>query len=182
MRIIAGIAKGSRIYSPAGQDTRPTQDRIRESVFNILQAAVQDTDVLDLFAGSGALGLEAVSRGARWAVLVDHAQDAMACIQRNVAKLGFEERVLALKCDWKRAVQKLQQIQVRLDLVFLDPPYHMANLPTICESLTLGNLLRKNALLVIEHPKSAEPLLSESLYRKDIRCYGDIEISFYGYG
>ena len=181
MRIIGGIAKGRRIFAPVGQDTRPTQDRVREAIFSILQGTVQGADVLDLFAGSGALGLEAVSRGARWAVSVDNAQEAMACIRRNIVKLDFEERMLTMKCDWQRAVRKLRQMQVRFDLVFLDPPYRMTDTPAICERLAREGLLRKNALVVIEHQKGAGPSLPESFCQEDVRCYGDTGVSFFEY-
>ena len=180
MRIIGGSAKGRRILTPSGKDTRPTQDRIRESIFDILQGMVQGADVLDLFAGSGALGLEAASRGARWVVSVDHAQAAMACIQQNVAKLGFESRVLALKCDWTHAMIKLQQIQAKFDLIFLDPPYLMKDIPMICKRLVLQGLLKMNALVIIEHHKSMLLKLPDYIYQKDIRNYGDTVISFYG--
>ena len=88
-------------------DTRPTQDKVKESLFNMLQGQLEDGAALDLFAGSGALGLEAVSRGASRAVLVDQSREAAQCIRRNIEKLRFQDRAELLTCDWKQAVSKL---------------------------------------------------------------------------
>lgn len=178
MRIIAGSAKGSQIFAPKGQETRPTQDRVRESLFNILQGSVEGAKVLDLFAGSGALALEAVSRGAEAAVMVDQAQDAVVCIRRNVKKLGFENRARVLKCDWQKAARQLLEAGSRFDLVFLDPPYRMAETGEICERLAELGVLLDGALLVIEHRRDAKPALNESFFLKSARSYGDTEISF----
>ena len=107
MRIIAGSARGTPLLAPKGMDTRPTQDKVKESLFNMLQGQLEDGAALDLFAGSGALGLEAVSRGASRAVLVDQSREAAQCIRRNIEKLRFQDRAELLTCDWKQAVSKL---------------------------------------------------------------------------
>ena len=107
MRIIAGSARGTPLLAPKGMDTRPTQDKVKESLFNMLQGQLEDGAALDLFAGSGALGLEAVSRGASRAVLVDQSREASQCIRRNIEKLRFQDRAELLTCDWKQAVSKL---------------------------------------------------------------------------
>lgn len=181
MRIISGTAKGSQIFPPKGQDTRPTQDRVRESLFNILQGDVPGATVLDLFAGSGALALEAISRGAARAVVVDHARDAVVCIQRNIAKLGFGDRVDLLACDWRQGMQRLQAKGLAFDLVFLDPPYAV-NSEGICLALGEAGLLREGALLVVEHRRGARPALAGPFSLRATRGYGDTEISFLEYG
>lgn len=180
MRIIAGSAKGSQIFAPKGRDTRPTQDRVRESLFNILQGDVSGAMVLDLFAGSGALALEAISRGAINAVLVDAGQDAVVCIERNIAKLGFEGRAHVMKCDWKQAVKQLRGQGTAFDLVFLDPPYRVVETAEILDCLALGGLLMAGALVVVEHRKGCSPINS-SFAARSIRAYGDTEISFLEY-
>lgn len=181
MRIISGSAKGSQIFAPKGKDTRPTQDRVRESLFNILQGDVPGAVVLDLFAGSGALALEAVSRGAGRAVAVDHAQDAVVCIQRNIAKLGFGDRMEVLACDWRQGVQKLRGRGLAFDLVFLDPPYAM-NPEGVCGALAEAGLLQEEALLAVEHRRGARPALGSAFSWGSTRGYGDTEISFFTYG
>ncbi len=181
MRIIAGSAKGCAIFAPKGQDTRPTQDRVRESLFNILQADVPDARVLDLFAGSGALALEALSRGAREATLLDLAADAVVCIQRNIAKLGFDTQAQVFKSDWKAAVTKLAAQGKRFDLVFLDPPYRMVETGEIMNRLAEMAILAKDALLVVEHRKGACPATDERFCNTSTRGYGDTEISFFRY-
>lgn len=181
MRIIAGSAKGSQIFAPKGQDTRPTQDRVRESLFNILQGDVFGAMVLDLFAGSGALALEAISRGANHAILVDAVQDAVVCIKRNIAKLGFEGRAHVMKCDWKQAVAQLRGQGAAFDLVFLDPPYRVVETAEILDCLVLSELLTAGALVVVEHRKGCSPTEHSSFAVRSIRAYGDTEISFLEY-
>lgn len=181
MRIIGGRAKGSQIYAPKGQDTRPTQDRVRESLFNILQRDVQDATVLDLFAGSGALALEAVSRGASRAVVVDHAREAVQCIRRNVEKLGFAEDVRILPREYHAAIQLLAREGLRFDLVFLDPPYRMDTLGEITGEIKEAGLLQEGALVVVEHRRDGAPAMNEGFVLQSKRSYGDTEISIFQY-
>lgn len=180
MRIIAGSARGRSICAPKGHDTRPTQDYVRESLFNILQQAVPDAIVLDLFAGSGALALEAISRGAEHAVLVDSATDAMRCIEQNVTALRFSEQITLQKCDWQLALKRLRGDR-QFTLVFIDPPYKMTDTAAQCNLLMQYGLLKPNATLVIEHRKGVEPTLSECFSLRSIRSYGDTVIHIYTY-
>lgn len=182
MRIIAGAARGTQLFAPKGQDTRPTQDRVKESLFNILRAEVEGATVLDLFAGSGALALEALSRGAAKAALVDRDREAMACIRRNVEKLRFEDRTELLFCDWTQALPKLRQSGYRFDLVFLDPPYKMTEAGEICQRLYAEGLLKPDALTVVEHRAGAAPALDAPFETCDARVYRDTEVHFYRLG
>lgn len=181
MRIIAGSKRGATIYAPRGQDTRPTQDRVRESLFNIIRAWIPDASVLDLFAGSGALGLEAVSRGAREAVLVDCAQEAYAVVCRNIDKLGFADRARALRLDCDRALQRLSREGARFDVVFLDPPYRMEDTGALCRSMRALGLLRDGALIVIEHRAGAVPQPGEGFRPLDERRYHDTAIHMFAF-
>ena len=176
MRIISGSARGCTIQAPQGMETRPTQDYVRESLFNILRAQVAEADVLDLFAGSGALGLEAVSRGAQSAVFVDSGRAAIQCVKRNIAALRMEERCEVLPCDWRSAVKRLTGRQ--FDLVFIDPPYRMENTGEMCAEMDAAGLLTEECLLVVEHRKGKAPVLSERFEAQDTRRYGDTEITF----
>ena len=171
MRIVAGEARSRVILAPEGRDTRPTLDRVRENLFNILQLRVRGARVLDLFAGSGALSLEAVSRGAESAVMVDKDVKAVQVMQQNVKTLRFDERCQVLHADWTAAVRQLHSGGARFDLVFLDPPYAMRDLTAVFDALADG-LLAENALVVVEHERGKTPLIGEGFLCVDERTYG----------
>ena len=181
MRIISGSARGRTLTAPRGRDTRPTQDYVRESLFNIIQRDVPGSTVLDLFAGSGALALEALSRGASRAVLADRSRQATECIRRNAETLGFTEQSEILQCDWRTALARLARSGACFDLVFLDPPYELALYPEMVESLASRQLLADGALIVIEHRKDIRFDLSPSFKPRDLRTYGDTGIHLYTY-
>ena len=172
MRIIAGSARGRTLVAPPGSRTRPTQDAVRESLFNILQQEVADARVLDLFAGSGALALESLSRGAQHAVLVDKSPATMQVIRRNIAHAGFDQQCTCLCCDWQAAMTRLRAQQACFDLVFLDPPYDLPVLDTACAELERAGLLAPQAILVLEHRTGdvLHPMLP--LVQTDARKYG----------
>ena len=121
MRIVAGTARGRKLFSPEGMDVRPTTDKVKESLFNIIQFEVPGARVLDLFAGTGQLGIEALSRGAEEAVFVDAAGKSLATVKRNVDLCGFADRARLVHAD---ALAWLSRREGTFDLVFLDPPYH----------------------------------------------------------
>ena len=121
MRIVAGSARGRKLFSLEGMDVRPTTDKVKESLFNIIQFEVPGARVLDLFAGTGQLGLEALSRGAREAVFVDASKKSLATVKKNVALCGFSARAKLVGGD---AMAYLARAEGPFDLVFLDPPYH----------------------------------------------------------
>lgn len=181
MHIIAGERRGATLFAPKGMDTRPTQAKVKESLFNIIQMYVPDACVLDLFAGSGNLALEALSRGAASAVMVDMDREANACIRRNVEKLRYEDATQILKSDWKHALIQLASEKKSFDLVFLDPPYKMTELGEICASLADAGLLASGTMMVLEHRTGpfGEPDERFELIRQ--RTYGDTEIHFYLY-
>lgn len=179
MHIIAGERRGAQLFAPKGMDTRPTQAKVKESLFNMIQFYVPQANVLDLFAGSGNLALEALSRGAATAVMVDLDREANACIRRNIEKLRYEERTAVIRADWRQAV--LQMKGKTFDLVFLDPPYRMLEIDECCKALADTGLLADGAMMVLEHRTGAfrEPDERFQLYK--VRAYGDTEIHFYLY-
>jgi 16S rRNA (guanine966-N2)-methyltransferase len=124
MRVVAGLYGGRRLVAPAGSATRPTSDRVREALFSVLGASVQGARVLDLYAGSGALGIEALSRGAASAVFVDHAPKAIAAVRANLEALGIEAAVHRMQA--RAALRPPPEAAAAYDLVFLDPPYRRA--------------------------------------------------------
>ncbi len=180
MRIIAGEAKGRTLFAPAGMETRPTSDKLRGSLFNILGARVQDARVLDLFGGTGALALEALSRGAAFAVIADSSRAAMQAIERNargVLKDDLDARARLIRADYRAALA--QFTGMRFDLVFLDPPYRM--LETYGEALSrlMGmDCLTPGCTIVLERLKSAAVPLPEGFCAADTRCYGDTAVDF----
>ena len=150
MRIIAGSARGRTIETQKGTGTRPTADRVKESVFSILQARLQGARVLDLFAGSGAMGLEALSRGAAHAVLADHDPACVRLIRKNADRLGFTGRCTVV-CGECGTVLRGMQGGPRFDLVFLDPPYASGLLAEALHGLFGWELLAKGAVVACEH-------------------------------
>ena len=177
MRIIAGSARSRTIQTPPGQDTRPTLDRVRESVFNILQLRVRGARVLDLFAGSGAMSLEALSRGAESAVMVDHNRAAIACIRKNVETLRFQDSSRVIQADWRAAADMLLREQAEFDLVVLDPPYAMVELSEVTEKIR--PMLSKDAMLVIEHDIRTMPHVADGYDAVDTRKYGIVGVTFF---
>lgn len=180
MRIIAGEARSRTIEAPKGRDTRPTLDRVRENLFNILQNDVYGSRVLDLFSGSGALALEAVSRGASAAVLVDHDRQANAVEKRNIETLRFGDRARALLCDWQAALRTLTGEGARFDLVFLDPPYAMHDLTAVTEALK--PLLSEDAIIVTEHEAGKPYAMADGYLETDTRRYGYVGVTIYRLG
>jgi len=182
MHIIAGQRRGAQLFAPKGMDTRPTQAKVKESLFNIIQFYVPDARVLDLFSGSGNLALEALSRGAESAVMVDMDREAAACIRRNVEKLRFEACTQLLKCDWRQAVMQLKTGgSAPFDLVFLDPPYRMTELGEMCGSLADAGLLADDCMMVLEHRTGPFMVPDERFELFKERTYADTEIHFYLY-
>ncbi len=177
MRIIAGSARGSTFDAPPGRDTRPTLDRVRENVFNILQLKVREAKVLDLFSGSGAMAFEALSRGAASAVLVDIDRAAHLVQQRNAAKLRMQDRCTMFNSDWQQAVQRLTAQGVTFGLVFLDPPYMMHDMNPVLKALL--PLLEEDAIILLEHDAKAFPSTPDGFELYDSRKYGIAGVSFF---
>ena len=177
MRIIAGEARGRQIIAPEGRNTRPTLDRVRENIFNMLQAEVPGSRVLDLFAGSGALSLEAVSRGAESAVLVDSDRKAHMVQKRNIDTLRYAEKTRVLLYDWKRAVRILQEEGQIFDLVFLDPPYCMTDLRDVFASLI--PITDADTLIVLEHESGKSITAADQYEVVRQKEWGFCAVSFY---
>lgn len=177
MRIIAGSARGRTFDAPQGRDTRPTLDRVRENVFNILQMKVRGARVLDLFSGSGAMAFEAISRGADFAVLVDLDRAAHAVERQNAAKLRMEEQCRILNCDWQMAVRQLAAAGEKFRVVFLDPPYAMHDMTGVLSALR--PLLEEDAVILLEHEAKTFPATPDGFDLYDSRKYGIAGVSFF---
>ena len=179
MRIIAGKLKGRRLHSFEGKQTRPTSDRLRESIFNILSFQIQHTVVLDLFAGTGALAIEAISRGADSAVLVDSSPQALSLIEQNVRSFSLEKRLRTIRWDIVCSLKPLQYIQPRFNLVFMDPPYNRNMVVPALDHLQQSGSLAEDACIVVEHSVQ-EPIHADrpELVLYDQRRYGKTMVSF----
>jgi 16S rRNA (guanine966-N2)-methyltransferase len=175
MRIIAGSRKGARIFAPKS-DTRPTGDRVREAAFNLI-GPVDDMAVLDLFAGSGAMGLEALSRGAKKAVFVESDREAQRAIERNLEKLDLKGARI-VKSDARRALASETASGRRYDLVLVDPPYRMFDSlqPTLAAHLPA--LLAEDGLIVLETDERTQPELP-SLAERTSRAYGSARLTLF---
>ena len=150
MRVIAGTARRINLKTPDGLDTRPTQDRIKETLFNIIQFDLLDHDVLDLFSGSGALGIEALSRGAKRAVFCDSARQAVLCIEENLEKTRFKEQSLLLPGDYNAAINSLMRKDYHFGLVFMDPPYGRELAEKALIRLRDKSFVDKDTLFIVE--------------------------------
>lgn len=180
LRILGGEARGRRLRSLPDRGTRPTAGRVKESLFNILAARVPGSRVLDLFAGTGSLGLEALSRGAARAVFVEADPRCRGVIEENLRTLGFEGRALVVAGDAAAAVSALGKRAERFDLVFLDPPYGKGLLVPALEAVAASGLPAPGARVVAEHAaREALPQRVGTLVRRDVRRYGDTALSFY---
>ena len=183
MRITGGLVKGRTLLSPKGLLIRPTSDRVREAIFNILGQDLAGLNVLDLFSGTGSLGLEALSRGARQAVFVDKLRQSIDLIKKNIALCGYRRAGVVLRRDlvlglpWGRSLQR-----GKFDLVFLDPPYRKDLNPSLLTGLSSEERLSNGARVVVETGKSESlPPSFSGLERVDVRYYGDTRITIYEY-
>lgn len=180
MRIIAGEARGRKLFAPAGEDTRPTADRIRESLFNIIGSRIWDARVLDLFGGTGAMALEALSRGAAHAVIVDSARPAIQAIERNaqgVLKDALDERARILQADYRSAIGSLSG--ERFDFVFLDPPYRMTEAyADAALRLKRAGALAEGCTLLFERATEQTVPIPEGFSVIDARKYGITTVEF----
>ena len=175
MRVITGSARGRRLGELKGMETRPTTDKVKESIFNCIQFDVEDARVLDLFAGTGQLGIEALSRGASRAVFVDHRQDAAALVRENLRRTHFEDRGEVVCTDF---TQYLARCRRKFRLIFLDPPYAEKSLETAIQRLSEIDILSDGGIIITERPLG-KPLAEEfpGLTRSKDYHYGKTTIT-----
>ena len=174
MRVITGTARGRRLKTPEGMDIRPTTDNVKESVFNILQFDIEGRRVLDLFAGTGQLGIECLSRGAREAVFIDADRDAVKIVRENLKTCGFSAPVLQ-----QDALSFLNNCG-KFDLVFVDPPYDAGLYEPVLEKINSVDILSDGGIILCESrretvlPEMRKPYCKKKEYR-----YGRVKLSLY---
>lgn len=183
MRVISGKARGRRLKAPKGLALRPTADRVKEALFNILPRDLSGYKVLDLYAGTGSLTVEALSRGASGALLIDSAGEARKVIQENLKSLELLDRVRIWQTPVARAIRQLSRQGEAFDLVFLDPPYEKGLVEATLRAIGKGGILKGTGLVVAEHSVREKVATSYGALRlNDQRRYGTIMISFFGLG
>ncbi len=180
MRIIAGEAKGKRLECRKGVDTRPTQDSIKESLFSIIAPYITDARFLDLFSGTGNIALEALSRGAKRAVMIEKDQEALKYIIKNINNLGYENKSRAYKNEVLRAVEILGRKGEKFDIIFMDPPYKDEVCERVMRAISKANLLAEDGLIICEHHMFEDMADEVGEFRKtDERKYGKKVVTFY---
>lgn len=180
MRVIAGSAKGHLLKVPKGESVRPTADRVKEGVFSSIQQKIFSSIVVDLFAGSGNLTIECLSRGASHGYCIEWDEEHVSCIRENIQKTNFSECVTILQKDVKASIPWLFQKGIKADLLFMDPPYHRELIQSTLEQLSSYDMLNKDGIIVAEHGKSERsPEKVGSFYRFKQKKYGCTIISYY---
>lgn len=181
MRIISGIARGTKLTTLSGESTRPTLDRVKESLFSIIQNKISDSIVLDLFSGSGALGLETLSRGAELAVLCDNNMEAIKIINKNIEKTRMKDKTVVVKNDYKNCLDTLQNKGMKFDLIFLDPPYKSNYAVDALQRILELDILAENGIIILETDEEQREIKQIQLVNiniNDIRKYGRVKLMF----
>lgn len=180
MRIISGTARGTKLYTLDGTTTRPTLDRVKEPLFSIIQTHISsESCVLDLFAGSGALGLESLSRGAKKAYLCDKSYEAIEIIKKNVEKTHLQEKSIIINKDFKKCLELLEGN--KFDLIFVDPPYKLDIAVKAVEKIIELNLLAEDGIIVVEtddEKRELKELENVNVIVNDLRTYGRVNLLF----
>lgn len=154
MRVIAGCRRGLTLYSLEGDNTRPTLDRVKETMFNVLNVDIAYKNCLDVFSGTGALAIEAISRGASFAYLIDNNKESIDVINKNIEKAKFSNECKVIKSNFEDALKKISDTGIKFSIVFLDPPYDSMYYDSVLNLLYEYELLNDDAIIVCEHRKN----------------------------
>jgi len=185
MRIISGKARGLKLYSLEGLETRPTLDRVKESLFNIIRNNIKDSNVLDLFAGTGSLGLECISRGAKSVTFCDYNKKAIDIINKNILKAKFEEKSQVINKDYIKCLEILKNN--KYDIIFIDPPYDSDLAVKALELVFKVDILEKDGIIVVETDdeetlferiEKIDTNVKEHIEIKNMKKYGRIKLIF----
>lgn len=181
MRIIGGTMRGTKLFTLEGENTRPTLDRVKEALFSKINFELEDATVLDLFSGSGALGLEALSRGAQKSFLCDNSKDAIKIINQNIEKTKTKDKITLFNMDYQKALSEMKKAGIKFDIVFLDPPYKTDFAEDAAKIIIENELLNENGLIILEtdnKEKVLEKLDTNILEITDIKKYGRVYLLF----
>lgn len=180
MRVVAGEFRGRRLDSIEGLDVRPTSDKVKESLFNILGSSVIDSIFLDLFGGTGGIGIEALSRGAKHVVFIDSGIKSIKVLKGNLDKLNIKDNAEVFHTDYSTAISKLYKYKRKFDIIFVDPPYRVGIAESALEEIDKNLILTESGIIVVEHDSRDEmPQRVGKLYKYRIKQYGSTGLSFY---
>ena len=180
MRVISGKVRGLKLDTPKNLDVRPTTDRVKESLFNIINPYIRESNILDLFAGTGSLGIECLSRGAKNCIFVDKSKESIGIVKSNIKKARVENESTILNIDFKDAVKRLSVQKQKFDVIFMDPPYYENMFIDCLKSIDEFSLLKEDGLVVVEH--DTNDLFDDNigrLYKSREKKYGNTTITFY---
>jgi len=179
MKVISGSLKGRKIEGYNIDGTRPTMDRVKESLFASIQDYIKDSIVLDLFAGSGQLGIEAISNGAKRSYFIDNNNEVIKILKKNIINLNIQDKSIIILSDWKKTLNEFSNKNIKFDLIFVDPPYDYDVYEKILNKVSELNLLNKDGLIILEHHnlKFKETYGKLTLYKE--KNYGNKSINIY---
>ncbi len=180
MRVISGKARGLKLNTPKNEDVRPTTDRVKESLFNIINGYIIDGEVLDLFAGTGSLGIECLSRGANKCVFVDVSKTSIDIVKSNIKKARVEDNAEILNIDYKSAIDKVKNKTYKFDIIFMDPPYYENMFIDALKKIDGSDILKDDGIIVVEHDTKQEfPESIGNLIKDRSKKYGNTTLTFY---
>lgn len=183
MRIISGKWKSRKLYSTKGMNTRPTSDRVKEAIFNIINHRLGSSIVLDIFAGTGSMGFEALSRGSNKVVFIEKDIGAAKVIEKNAKMLDCSGAIHILRKDVFRAISDLAESEYVFDIIFMDPPYKSNIEKDVISSIINANIMDRQGIIVVEHDyRDVMPEKIDRINKIDTRKYGNTSISFYTRG
>lgn len=181
MRVISGLRKGHKLKSPKGSDVRPTEDRVKESLFNILNKIDEEAIILDGFAGSGSVGIEFLSRGAKVCYFVDKSRESIKLVEENLIHTKFTDQARVLRKDLLLLIADFKVDNIKFDYIYLDPPFNQLNLiRDVLKEISINDILNIDGKIIIEHEKGLE--LEDEIYnleKTDYRKYGSKAVTFY---
>ena len=179
MKVISGILKGRNIEGYNIDGTRPTMDRVKESLFGMIQNHIKDSIVLDLFAGSGQLGIESISNGANLCYFIDNNKEVIKVLNKNINNLNIQKNTKVLLSDWKKSLNEFSHQNIKFDIIFVDPPYDYDVYEKILEKVSVLNLLTENGIIILEHSnlKLKEHYNNLTLYKN--KKYGSKSVNIY---
>ena len=178
MRVISGKCRGTHLMAPEGMNTRPTTDRIKETLFNMIAFDIPQCRFLDLFSGSGAMAIESLSRGASEAVLVDSAPIALKCIKDNLEKTRLKESARVLSCDAAMAINTLGREAKQFDIIFMDPPYALEETDALLNLIVEKNILDESGYIILERSSKSIVKIPQSLVLWKEKNYKTTTLSF----
>ncbi|OOB78973.1 MAG: 16S rRNA (guanine(966)-N(2))-methyltransferase RsmD [Epulopiscium sp. Nuni2H_MBin003] len=179
MRVISGKYRGTKLFSPDGTATRPTTDRIKETLFNIINFDINECTFLDLFSGTGQIGIEAMSRGAKSVTFVEEDNNAIKILEKNIEKIRLQNACKTYKMNINKALPKISAEQQTYDIIFLDPPYYYTGIGDIVKYIIDNNILLQTGKIIIENATDADDIDDERLILIKQKLYKNTKINIY---